>query len=186
VYETALTAIVQDYVEYLRGENLLESRDDWLLVVPCGQSYDENKRYGLYYDGVNRPSRSGCRYLGIYNNRTVSLIGDIVAVLVCSYRDGDVIVEQKEFGEDTAERRQRIKGVIEATPYYDLKSTTQRFFVTDGLHETLIRKSTKSGIQGALYLNIDSLLGYRRPKDWSVEALAEKLKDTSFPIVATT
>jgi hypothetical protein len=32
-YETALSAIVQDYVEYLRGENLLDSRDDWLLVV---------------------------------------------------------------------------------------------------------------------------------------------------------
>lgn len=181
-YETALSAIVQDYVEYLRGEDLLASRDDWLLVVPCGQSYEENKRFGLYYDGVNRPARSGCRYLGIYKNRTVSLLGDIVAVLVCSYRNGEVVVEQKEFGEATAERLERIKGVIEATTYYDLKSTTQRFFVTDGLHETLVRKSTKSGIQGALYLNIDTLLGYRRPKDWSVETLADKLKNTSFPL----
>src|SRR5690606_8703214 len=84
-YETALTAIITDYVDYLRGEGLLESRDDWLLVVPCGDSYEENKRFGLYYDAVNRPSRSGCRYLGIYKNRTVSLIGDIVAVIVCSY-----------------------------------------------------------------------------------------------------
>ncbi|HEX8900638.1 hypothetical protein [Vitreimonas sp.] len=93
---------------------------------------------------LNRPSRSGCRYLGIYKNRTVSLIGDIVAVIVCSYQDGKAVPQgPAEFGEITEERLARITAVIEATSYYDLKGTTQRYFVTDGLHETEIRKSTK-------------------------------------------
>lgn len=181
-YETALTAIITDYVDYLRGEGLLESRDDWLLVVPCGDSYEENKRFGLYYDAVNRPSRGGCRYLGIYKNRTVSLIGDIVAVIVCSYQDGKAVPQgPAEFGEITEERLSRITAVIEATSYYDLKGTTQRYFVTDGLHETEIRKSTKGGIQGPMYLKIDKLLGARRPRDWPLDRLAQELAGTSFP-----
>jgi len=183
VYETALFTIVADYEDYLRSEGLLESRDDWLLVVPCGQSYEENKRFGLYYAGANRPSRSGCRYLGIYKDRTVSLIGDIVAVIVCSYEDGKVgPQEPAEFGDITEERLARIKAVIEATSYYDLKSTTQRYFITDGLHETDIRKATKGGIMGPLYLNIDALLGKRRPKDWGADELASGLRGAAFPV----
>lgn len=73
----------------------MDSRDDSLLVVPCGQSYAENQQFGLYYDGVNRPARKGVRYLGVYRNRMVSLVGDIVAVLVCSYRDAQVVMEQE-------------------------------------------------------------------------------------------
>lgn len=180
-YETALSVIVADYVEYLREEGLMDSRDDWLLVVPCGQSYDENKRFGLYYDGVNRPSRKGARYLGIYKNRMVSLMGDIVAVLVCSYRDGQVVLEQEEFGKASADHLARVKAVIEATTYYDLKGTTQRYFITDGLHETAIAKSAKSGIQGALYLNLDALLGKRRPATWDMAQLAEAVRGKSFP-----
>lgn len=180
-FETALSAIVADYVEYLREEGLMDSRDDWLLVVPCGQSYDENKLFGLYYDGVNRPARKGVRYLGIYKNRMVSLMGDIVAVLVCSYRDGEVVLEQEEFGKASADRLDRVKAVIEATTYYDLKGTTQRYFITDGMHETAIAKSTKGGIQGALYLNLEALLGKRLLAAWDVAQLAEALRGTSFP-----
>lgn len=75
-----------------------------------------------------------------------------------------------------------MKAVIEATTYYDLKNTTQRYFITGGLHETAIAKTTKGGIQGALYLNLDALLGRRRPADWGIAQLAEALRGTSFPI----
>jgi hypothetical protein len=157
-YETALTAIVTDYVDYLRGEGLLESRDDRLLVVPCGQSYEENKRFGLYYDAVNRPSRSGCRYLGLYKNRTVSLIGDI-----------------------TEERL--IEAAIEATSY-DLKGSTQRYFVTDGPHETEIRKTTPGGIMGPLYVKLGDLQGTRPSRSWSTGELARALAGKAFPVPA--
>lgn len=180
-YETTLTAIVEDYVDYLRSQGLLDARDDWILVVPCGQSYEENRRFGLYYDGVNRPSRNGRRYLGIYKDKAVSLIGDIVAVLVCSYAEGQVIVDAIEFGDKSPEYVASIKSVIEETKYYDLKSATHRYFVTSGLHETAIRKSTPSGIQGPRYLKISDLIG-RRAKGLSTEQLAETLKGTTFPV----
>lgn len=181
-YETSLIAVVRDYEDYLRSENLLQSRDDWLLVVPCGQSYEENRKFSLYYDGVDRPSRSGCRYLGIYKNRAISLLGDIVCVAVCSYKDGQVQLEREEYGKLTEERRARVKAAIEETAYYDLKSTTQRFFITDGLYETDIRKSTPSGIQGALYLSVDGLLRSRRDPSWDTAQLAEHLRGSSFPL----
>lgn len=180
-YETTLADIIADYREYLRGEDLLDARDDWILVVPCGQSYEDNKRFALYFDAAHRPARRGARYLGVYKNRTVSMLGDIVAVLVCSYRDGEIVVEREEFGKATTEHRQRIKAAIEAATYFDLKSTPQRYFLTDGLHETHIAKSNPGGIQGALYLNIGALLKRRRPTDLGSSELANALKGTSFP-----
>jgi hypothetical protein len=109
-------------------------------------------------------------------------MGDIIAVLVCSYRDGQVVLEQEEFGKASADHLARVKAAIEATTYYDLRGTTQRYFITDGLHETSIAKSTKGGIQGALYLNLDALLGKRRPDVWDTSQLADALRGTSFPV----
>lgn len=42
-------------------------------------------------------------------------------------------------------------------------------------------KINEGGIQGALYLKIDKLLGARRPRDWPLDRLAQELAGTSFP-----
>lgn len=92
-------------------------------------------------------------------------------------------MEQEEFGKAEPSFPTRVRDVVEATAYYDLKSTTQRYFVTDGLHET-DPQAHEERHSGRPYLKIDALLGKRRPREWSMAELAGALKNTSFPVEA--
>ncbi len=89
-YDVALQAIVDDYIDFMTGEKLLYSPDDWLLAFSCGISYNENEKYCLYYCSPSRPRRQECRFIGIYKDKVVSLIGEISAVMICGYQEGEV------------------------------------------------------------------------------------------------
>jgi hypothetical protein len=143
-YESGLRAVVLDYVAFLSAEGLLYASEDWMLVVPCGTSYAENLQFGVYYDGADRPARSPCGFLGIYKDKCISLVGAIKAVLVCQYEADHVSVEHVERGASDAGMLGRIKGIIEATGYYDLKAEPQRYYVVDRFEPTDLARCRKA------------------------------------------
>lgn len=178
-YEAALRAIIADYVDFLGAEGLLYASADWMLVVPCGTSYAENERFGVYYDGADRPKRSPCKFLGVYKDKRVSLVGEIRAVAICRYRDGQVVVQAAERGALTPDMTSRIRDVIEATRYYDLTSADHRFYVVDHFEPTDLIKATKGPIRGAQYLQLSPIIG----KGFAGDAaeLAQRLRGQAFP-----
>lgn len=155
-FERELIESVEDYEQYLAEEHLLEARNQRLAIVPCGQSFAENKRFALYYEPPTRPRKTNA-FLGIYTRKQVSLVGRVEAIAVCSYQDGNVRIDATELGNVTDDQVNRIKGVIEATQYYDLTETT-RFYLVDSFAETTLRKISPGGAMHR-YLDLPQIIG---------------------------
>jgi hypothetical protein len=174
-YEQDLKSFLDDYEEYLSDEQLLEGRNRWLPVFPCGVSIRENERFGLYYDPPSRPSRHNYRFIGAYDQKAVALVGRIEAVVVTSWEKGKIDFT-KEFGSLTDDHRKRIADVIRETTYYDL-TKPHRFYLVDRFVRTNARKSSPGGIWGMRYLDLPKVVkGYNPRNDYSVDELADLLK----------
>lgn len=153
-HEVGLLAIIEDYRSFLESENLIDDRGRWMVMFPCGTSYAENAVLKLYYEPPHRPSRRGCRYLGIYRDKTVSLVGEMAAVLICSYDAGTIRVDQREFGRETPEMLARIKQAFEETTYYDLRPYPLRLYLVEDWVPCHFPKVTPGGIMGARYIDL--------------------------------
>lgn len=181
-HDVALRAVLDDFTEFLASENLLFQSDDWMLVVPCGISLADNQRFGVYYDGVDRPKRSPCAFLGAYSEKAIRLVGRVTAVLTCRYIDGVAEVIEVERGTATDNALKRIAAVIEATSYYDLRTQPQRYYVVDEFAPTNLIKRDKGPVRGAQYLQISPLLPDGAPvRGVSSRDLAQRLDGRFFP-----
>ncbi|HRP11339.1 MAG TPA: hypothetical protein PLK37_09925 [Terricaulis sp.] len=176
-HEVALREVVEDYRAFLDSLDLLDTPSDRIYVVPCGASYDDNERFRLYYHPPERKYRP-FKYLGLYRQRCVSLVGEVEAIAVCNFATGtlDANVEK---GPLTHEHRERIIAAIEATAYYDLREPT-RFFLANALAPVDIRKVSRGGIMGPRYLSVAELTGSRLSPNLSLEGLATQLSGATF------
>jgi hypothetical protein len=179
-FEQELLSIVEDYEDYLAEEGLLEERNQWLVVFPCGTSIAENARFGLYYEPPSRPCKRNYRFIGVYNRKTVAYVGTVEAVAVASCGDG-VISFNEEAGLLTDGHRKRITGAIEETPYYDLKGNPHRYYLVDSFVPTEARKTSSGGIMSLRYLDLSKIVRTYNPrKDYTSEELAAALKGTTW------
>jgi hypothetical protein len=74
-FERELLSIVDDYDRYLGDQGLLEERNQYLVVFPCGVSVNENERFSLYYESPERPCKRNYRFIGVYKLKTVVFVG---------------------------------------------------------------------------------------------------------------
>jgi hypothetical protein len=179
-YEPGLIAIVEDYRSFLEGENLLDDRGRWMAIFPCGTSFPDNERLRLYYEGAERPSKDSCRFIGIYTRKTISLIGEPAAILVCAYDNGTIRVEEEERGKATPEMLGRIKEAFEKTDYYDLRPAKMRFYLVYRWSPTALRKRTPGGIMGLRYIDLPKYLPGRDVGRLPADEIAAALRDREF------
>jgi hypothetical protein len=174
-YERELLAIVDDYRSYLAEEGLIEERDKWLVVFPCGTSIAENARFGLYYEPPSRPCKR-YRFIGVYTRKVVAYVGKIEAIVVASFKESGVDFVE-EHGTLTDADRERIKAVVEATRYYDLKADPHRYYLVDHFMGTDLRKISPGGIMGYRYLDLSKILPSFDPrKAYNTDEMAAALK----------
>jgi hypothetical protein len=179
-FERDLLAIVEDYESYLVEEELLEQRNQWLVVFPCGTSISENARFGLYYEPPSRPCKRNYRFIGVYNRKTVSFVGTVEAIAVASFTDGATVFTE-EAGQLTEDHRKRITAAVEETPYYDLKDNPHRFYLVDSFIPTDAKKTSPGGIWGLRYLDLAKIVpAYNPRKDYTSLDLAEALKKATW------
>jgi hypothetical protein len=169
-HDVALRAILDDYAEFLASENLLFQSEDWMFVAPCRISLTENLAFGIYYDGLDRPKRSPCAFLAAYSEKAIRLVGRITAVLACRYIDGTVELIDAERGTASEDDLKLIAAMIEATPYYDLKTVPQRYYIVDEFVPTNLIKRDKGPVRGPQYLQISPLL----PKGVQVRGMSSR------------
>lgn len=179
-HEVNLASIIDDYETFLASVGLLDDRWKRLAAVACGTSYQENETFRLYYEGADRRSKDSCRFLGIYRNKTVSLIGAPRAVLICRYENDGVVVEKAESGTASADDLDRIKKVIESTGYYDLKNGSLRFYLVDEWAPCEIRKASPGGIRAVRYIDLTDYVPEAILRNGSLTAVAEKLSGIVF------
>ena len=179
-FEQELISIVDDYENYLANEGLLEVRNQWLVVFPCGTSIADNARFGLYYEPATRPSKRNYRFIGIYNQKAVSYVGAVQTIAVATF-DGGTSSLSEEVGQLTDEQRTRIARVVDETRYYDLKAGSHRFYLVDSFMSTDCRKTSPQGIWGLRYLDLSKLIkNYNSRLEYSTAQLAEALKGTTW------
>lgn len=177
-HETETSAILDDYVAFLGGEDLLLTDDRTLAIFPCGTSEAENVEFGMYYEPASRPRKRSV-FVGVYARKAVRHIGRVEAVIIADPVDGEMVFSA-EVGQLTSARTAQVQAMIAATPYYDLKDQTTRFYVTSGMQPTCIEKTTPNGIMGFRYLNIAEREPNTDLRKVDVAALAERARSWTF------
>ena len=180
-FEPDLLAIVDDYDEYLGEAGLLDKRNQWLVVFPCGTSIAENARFNLYYEPPERPCKRNYRFIGLYENKMVAYVGAVEAIVVVDFDDG-TMKKTYEAGHVTDDHLERIKTAVDATTYYDLKHERHRYYLVDHFAPTTLKKESPGGMMNLRYLDISSIISskYDPKKVYSTDELAGLLAGHSF------
>jgi len=171
-HEYEMSDLVADYEEYCNEEGLFDQSKYLMRIVPCGQSFSINKKYGIYF----YPAYKGYaphRFLGIYKNKSVRAIWEIDSVFDADYDGSSLIKRQLINGRKTSAYDSKIVSIIKDAKTvcgYNI-AKGHRFFCGKP-HMTDYKKSTPYGIMGARFVNLRDVLGdFGDAKD-----VAERLK----------
>lgn len=171
-----MLALVTDYELLYSGLDLLPRDQFTLFVPPCGQSFEANEKLRLYYCPATR-SRRKARYLGIYTQKSVRAIGEIVKTVVCSVDVPKCAVTVVDAGPSlTREEQQRIiEATIDARSHNWDITAGHKFYLCDTVEPTDFRKASPGGIMGHRYFDLEDVLGSSLPHD--VATLAALLRN---------
>ena len=163
--------ILQDYTEYCYTDKLIP--DSWkrMRVQLAGTTLAINKKLNLYYDDVDR-GFSEHEYIGLYNQKSVRVIGKIKAIIVGRYENGEwVFVTEK--GTLTDDIKNRIVEARDDGKNYGYKMTNQRYFIVENFYETDFKKETPNAPWGSRVFDLTEVLGVEKLPD--VEEIANQL-----------
>ena len=170
-YETHLVRIIEDYKAYCSDMELLPDRRKLLRIVPCGKTFDLNEKWHVYYQPTDR-SYSNHEYIGIYNQKSVRLVGKVAAIYD-NYIDKAGKMQLKLFsGEDRSEFHERIIGMVDDSKQkvgWEIDSDT-RFFCVDKFQHTNFEKISSGGIQGPRFWDISDFVK-NAPSDFELANL---------------
>ena len=83
-YEYEMRALADDYVEYCNDAGLFDQSKYLMRIVPCGQSLDINRKYGIYFHPSDR-GYTQHQYVGIYKDKAVQVLWEIDSVFDVEY-----------------------------------------------------------------------------------------------------
>ena len=172
--------IVEDYENYCYEGGLISDMDKKLDVRLCGTTYETNKALNLYYCPASWGYQK-CKYLGLYKQKAVRNIGEIIATAEVTAKNNDI--DKLEFsaidGTLSKDMKENAKKAFqEASQYdYDLTRCPHRFFFVDQFYETSYRKTTPRAPQGKRIFNLQKILEFEnKTKLPSTAEIAELLK----------
>lgn len=179
VHEFQMQALVEDYAEYCNDAGLFDQSPYLLRIVPCGQSFALNAKYGIYFHPADR-GYTKHRFEGIYAQRSVQFLLDIGHggnVLDIDF-DGNritkrTVVEGDETDKYDAKIVAMIKDAKEKCGYEIAKG--HRFFC-GAICATSYKKLSPGGIQGSRLIDLKKEIG----KFSDLTDVAEKLKTTTW------
>ena len=161
-FRLELNTLLEEYRAFIRECDLVPETENKLLINPCGTSYEQNRRHNIYHDQRTN-SKVFCKYLGIYKDKCVSLIGQVLAVVNARIDDDKVsIVKNHQLSwrqgkphQPTEQELNRILGIVHESSYYNLAEVEVRYYIVDKFVESSFRKKSKYGIQGHRYFTLD-------------------------------
>ena len=176
-HDEDMLAVLEDFAAFCNDLDLLPRDKFRMFTPPCGQSFDDNREYRLYYYPVYW-NRRASQYLGIYKEKSVRLIGQIKKTVICNINIEQSKVETKDEIDD--EERERI--LAAARSAHDKRgwdiTNDHRFFLCDEVVETDFRKVSPYGIQGHRYFDLGEELKLKELP--STAELGKLLKDRTW------
>ena len=171
-----LKDILQDYSEYCYSDGLIPDAWKRMRVQLAGTTLEINKKLNLYYDDANK-GFSEHEYLGLYNQKSVRVIGKVCAIIVSRSENGEwVYIEEK--GTVTEEIKHRIEEAREDAKKYGYDMTNTRYFIVEEFIETDFKKETPYAPMGSRVFDLTEELGVDMLPD--IKAIAEKLESITW------
>lgn len=170
-HEYNMRSLVEDYIEYCNDAGLTDQSQYLMRIVPCGQSFELNKKYGIYFQPQDRGYTQHA-FVGIYANKAVRVLWKIDSVFDVDFSD-NVLKKELVCGRPAEDYDLGLVEIIKEAKEkcdYDIQDG-HRFFCGKPL-ETNYEKNSVGGIQGARLVNLREIIG-----DFgSSEDVAQKLK----------
>ncbi|GJN65035.1 hypothetical protein [Faecalibacterium gallinarum] len=171
--------VLEDYLNYCYHDGLIPVSDGWkfMRVQLAGTTFDFNVRENLYYDNIERGFRAH-RYLGLYKNKSVRAVGEVIAIITGVKDQNGALTYQVEQGELTEERKKAIERAILDGKQYGYELVATRFFFVKQFYETDFRKSTPRAPMGTRIFDLTTVLGSTEIPD--TEHLAQILSQKTW------
>lgn len=168
--------VLTDYREYCYSSGLIAN--DWkrMRVQLASATWPINKKLNLYYDNVAR-GFSGHKFLGLYGDKTVRAIGEIIAIAVIVPIDDELNIEV-EHGTITEGMKTQIWEAINdgKNKGYTLHISKHRYFFVEQFYDTDYKKITKGAPMGTRMFDLCEVLGVEKLPDTASIAQELSLK----------
>ncbi len=171
-HDVEMLEILDDYETFCNEQNLIDYSNEVMLAVTTGASFEENIANNLYYNPSSRNHNRKFKYIGLYSNKTIQAIGEVVKTVCCDYIDGALVSPNGEELNLSDEEYERILNTINDVDYYDLTSG-ESFMLVDRFYQTNFKKASRYALQSKRYFLLSKLEGYK--KDMTVEEIANLL-----------
>jgi hypothetical protein len=175
-WDYELTELVDQYEEFLLTAGMLSDESRTMRALASGASFEENVKYGVYYDLADR-GYSPHAFLALYKDKALRAVGRVVNIVQADFGGNQLAIIEKQ-KPVTIDEEKRIIGIIQSA----LKSKGwniqqgHRFFIVDQFIATEYPKRSKYPIQRSRYFDLQELLDVRKLPDTS--EIAAMLRQT--------
>ena len=148
-----MNSIIDDYESYCIDGGLIADAWRYMRAPLTSKSFELNKEYGVYYQPANRGYREH-KYLGLYKDKAVRAIGELIAVCTISYDNDKLNIHYENVLNDKLDYEDIVKRITCAIStgkklFTNFDENELRFFVVDKFVDTDFRKSTLRAPRGA-------------------------------------
>lgn len=179
----AITEGIEEFVAFIAARGLLPRRDQFMVTMLTGRSWQDNKAHGVYYEPAHRNAKwQHAAFLGLYHDKHISHVGRIVTVVEGYQTDGTWSFEKAETGVVTDAHLAAISRVVAAAQYYypGFQGDPHRYYVVDDFAETRFLKDSPGGMMGHRYFDIEKIAGSKAPPNASGSVVAALLSGKLF------
>lgn len=169
--------LCDDFENYCREMQLLDSGKNVLRAMACGQSFNINVKHRFYFDLASR-GFSDFEFLGIYHSKAVQYIGRVENEIVADWNSKSGLTVHSSKRPVAQEQEQRLSQAIQdALNEGWLISNDHRFFLMSDFAATDFRKTSPGGIFRVRYLKLEEHFT-KVPTD--IRAIASELKSQTW------
>lgn len=176
-YDIEMKELIHDFEAFCFEMGLIDNAETKMRVVLAGTTYEQNMQYGIYYAPSDRGYQN-YKYLGLYKNKAVRGIGEVIssADIFYNWDNGELNIKEIQFGAITPEKKEIAKKVIiqSKEKFGYILSEGHRFFFVNKFYETEYIKPTKGGLMGQKYFDLADIEGFK--KEMNIEDIAELLR----------
>ncbi len=172
-HEDEMRDLVDDYKSYCNDMGLFDRSKNLMRMVPCGESWELNRKYGIYFYPSDR-GYTDHEFVGIYANKAVHAIWKIDSIFDIEYKDGKLkktLIKGRPTDEYDEKLVQIIKDAETECDYY-IKSG-HRFFCGKP-EDTKYEKETPGGMLGGTFVDLREHIDDFDNLD--VKSIAQKLR----------
>jgi hypothetical protein len=179
-HDLEFSDVLEDYRDFCSESNLLFNEHRLLKVRTVSDTFVANCQFGLYYERSTN-SYSNHKYLGLYFNKSVRAIGEVVSVIRAKGPVDKIEIIHESGKKLPEDMKFKIgKAIEDSTRYvYDLVNIDHRYFFVEKLVATDFQKTSSGGLRTSKFFNLCNLLNTNDLPD-NIETISDLLRNKTW------